>query len=67
MNVVIDCLEVHTHGHYIDSSDPRTWYTSSSLCVIFGFFHHGFMVFCTRSLLSLSEHIPKYLILFPGW
>ena len=34
-----------THFHYIVSSNPRIWYISPSICVIFDFFHQCFIVF----------------------
>ena len=44
----IDCLEKYTHFHCIDSSDPLTWYVSSSIYFIFDFFHQCFIVLCIQ-------------------
>ena len=41
----IDCFGLYTHFHYIDSSDPWTWYITPSMSVLFDFFHHCFIVF----------------------
>ena len=41
----VDCFGQYTHFHYIDSSDPLTWYILPSICVIFDFFHQCFTVF----------------------
>ena len=51
--------------YYIDSSDPRTWYISPSICVLFDVFHQCFIVFYIyRTFVSLSRYIPKYFVLF---
>ena len=47
----LQCFGQYTHFHYIDSSSPGTWYISTSICVIFDFFHQCFIllhiyVFC---------------------
>ena len=34
-----DCLGLYGHFNNIDSSNPRTWYMSPSVYIIFDFFH----------------------------
>jgi len=48
----------------LDSSDLRTWYIFSSVCVIFDFFHQRVVVFRVQIFSSLSRLIPRYFILF---
>ena len=45
-----------THFHYIDSSDPWTWYISPSIRVLFDFFHQCFIVsdLTFRSLIHME-------------
>jgi len=37
-----------SHFHNIDASNPRTWYSSPSVCVMFDLFHQYLIVFCVQ-------------------
>ena len=64
-----DCVESmdyfgqNSHFHIIDSSNLRTWYISSSVCVIFDFFHQYLIVFhiqvfCPFQFSSVAQLCP---------
>ena len=53
-----------SHFHNVDSSSPRTWYISPSVCIIFTFFHQCLILSAYRSFVSLGRFIPRYFILF---
>ena len=49
---------IHSHQH-----NPRTWYISPSVCIIFYFFHQYLTVFGVYVLAFLGTFIPRYFIL----
>ena len=61
----VDCFGQYSHFHNVDSSNPRTWYISPSVCIIFNYFHQCLTVFCIQVLCLLRQvFIPRYFILF---
>ena len=59
-NLQIALGRQYTHFHYTDSSDPRTWCISPSICIIFDFLYQCFIVVYIQVFLSLGRFIPKY-------
>ena len=51
----IDCFWYCSHFHNIQSSNPKIWYMSISVCVIFDFFHQCLIVFCIQVFVSLGR------------
>ena len=48
----------------MDSSNPRTWYISPSICVIFNFFISVLQFSAYKSFVSLGRFNHRYFILF---
>ena len=51
----VDSLGQYCHFHNIDSSNPRTWYISPSVCIIFNFFIQCLIVFCLQVFCLLRQ------------
>ena len=60
----VDCLGQYNNFHNVDSSNPRTWYISLSVCIIFNFFHQCLIVFCIQAFCLLRQVYSQVLYSF---